>query len=155
MKKIIFLTSTVMFLINISVHLLDYFSFNFNAVLHEGRPKMAVTTTPYDIIASRCGPQIKHIWRYFLFSKCDCHNFNSLKVMKGGGGGGVPFLDWVNTFIFLCNVIKGIMQGNTRRKRVFPNKKRSFFEFSHTEHKDGNQAERVSANFNETFVTFS
>lgn len=116
MKKIIFLTSSLMFLFNISVQLLDYLiSFNFDAVnIHKGRPKMVVTTTSYDIITSRCEPPRKHIWRYYLSSKCDCHNFNSLADMKGGG---------VNMFIFLGNVIKGILQGNTRRRRVFPNKR--------------------------------
>ena len=37
--------------------------------------KQDVISTSYDVITSRCGPQTKHLWTYYLSSKSHCHSF--------------------------------------------------------------------------------
>ena len=42
-----------------------------------------VITTQYDVITSRCGPQRKHLWTYYLSSKSRRDSFYTCEVMEG------------------------------------------------------------------------
>ena len=42
-----------------------------------------VISTPYEVIASRYGLELKHLWTYYLFFKSHCHNLYACEVMGG------------------------------------------------------------------------
>ena len=47
-----------------------------------------VIPTSYEVINPFCKRQRKKFLTYYLLIKSHCHSFNSLKVLKGGGGAG-------------------------------------------------------------------